>query len=394
MSANRIPFNKPCLSGKELLYVAEAIIQGHAAGDGGFTRRCHAFLERQLGVQRALLTTSCTHALELAALLLDVQPGDEVIVPSFTFVSTVNAFVLRGAKPVFADIRPDTLNLDETQVSSLLSPRTKAIVPVHYAGVACEMDAIMAIAKERSVAVVEDNAHGLFARYKGKYLGTFGCLATQSFHETKNITCGEGGALLINDPTYTERAEILREKGTNRARFYRGLVDKYTWVDIGSSYLPSDMLAAYLCAQLESWDSIQTKRKRIWHRYATGLSAWAQDVGARLPVIPWHCEQSYHMFYLLLPSLSFRQALIESLKARGILSVFHYMPLHLSHMGQKFGGVPGQCPVTESVSDRILRLPFYNDLSEAEQDEVIEGVCSFRWRESLALKPVEEMSRG
>src|ERR1017187_2846861 len=235
MSANRIPFNKPCLSGKELLYVAEAIIQGHAAGDGGFTRRCHAFLERQLGVQRALLTTSCTHALELAALLLDIRPGDEVIVPSFTFVSTVNAFVLRGAKPVFADIREDTLNLDETQLESLITPRTRAILPVHYAGVACEMDRIREIAKKHDIAVVEDNAHGLFGQYKQKCLGTFGCMAAQSFHETKNVICGEGGALVINDLRHVERAEIIREKGTNRSRFFRGQVDKYTWVDIGSS---------------------------------------------------------------------------------------------------------------------------------------------------------------
>jgi dTDP-4-amino-4,6-dideoxygalactose transaminase len=374
----RIPFNKPCLSGKELLYVAEAIIRAHTAGDGEFTKKCHAYLEREFGMNRSLLTTSCTHALELAALLLNIQPGDEVIFPSFTFVSTVNAFVLRGAMPVFADIRPDTLNLNEAQLHTLIGPRTKAIVPVHYAGVACEMDSILAIAKERNIAVVEDNAHGLFARYKGRYLGTFGCLATQSFHETKNISCGEGGALFINDPAYTDRAEILREKGTNRSRFYRGLVDKYTWVDLGSSYLPSDMLAAYLYAQLESWESIRGKRKRIWHRYASGLSGWAHEFGVGLPHVPWHCEQSYHMFYLLLPSCSLRQTLIDSLKERGIMSVFHYMPLHLSEMGQKFGGVPGQCPVTESVSDRLLRLPFYNDLSEAEQDEVIEAICSFQ----------------
>jgi dTDP-4-amino-4,6-dideoxygalactose transaminase len=390
MSAVRVPFNKPCLTGKELLYVAEAIIRGHTAGDGDFTKKCHNLLERELGVYKALLTTSCTHALELSALLLDIQPGDEVIFPSFTFVSTVNAFVLRGAKPVFADVRPDTLNLDETQLPALISPRTKAIVPVHYAGVACEMDTILAIAKERNLAVVEDNAHGLFARYKGRYLGTFGCLATQSFHETKNITCGEGGALLINDPVYIERAEILREKGTNRSRFFRGLVDKYTWVDVGSSYLPSDMLAAYLYAQMEAAESIQAKRKRIWHRYASGLSGWAHDLGIGLPQVPWHCEQSYHMFYLLLPSLSFRQTLIESLMQRGILSVFHYMPLHVSEMGQKFGGYAGQCPVTESISDRLLRLPFYNDLSEEVQDEVIELICSFGY----ALAPSQTRKKG
>ena len=377
MTSYQIPFNKPCLSGKELLYVAEAIIKGHASGDGAFTKKCHELLERELGALRALLTTSCTHALEMAALLLEIQPGDEVIVPSFTFVSTVNAFVLRGATPVFADIRPDTLNIDETQIERLITPRTKAIVVVHYAGVSCEMDAVLQIARERGVAVVEDNAHGLFAKYKGRYLGTFGCLATQSFHETKNISCGEGGALLINHAPFMERAEILREKGTNRSRFYRGQVDKYTWVDVGSSYLPSDMLAAYLYAQLEAWQSIQEKRKHVWERYVAGLTNWAPSHNVQLPIVPEHCEQSYHMFYLLLPSLAARQALIEHLKRRGILSVFHYLPLHISEMGMKFGGYAGQCPVTESVCDRLLRLPFYNDLSEHEQDEVIKGVGSF-----------------
>jgi dTDP-4-amino-4,6-dideoxygalactose transaminase len=373
----RIPFNRPCLTGRELLYIAEAILRGHAAGDGAFTRKCHTFLETQLGVPRALLTTSCTHALEMAALLLNVQPGDEVIVPSFTFVSTANAFVLRGARPVFADIRPDTLNLDERQLPDLFGPRTKAVVPVHYAGVACEMGAILTEAGRRGVAVVEDNAHGLFARYRGQRLGTFGCLATQSFHETKNIICGEGGALLLNDQALIERAEILREKGTNRSRFLRGQVDKYTWVDIGSSYLPSELLAAYLYAQLESWELIRQKRRRIWERYAEGLQPWARGNGVRLPVIPARCEQSYHMFYAIMPSLELRTGLIENLKARGILSVFHYLPLHLSEMGRKLGGRPGQCPVTESVSDCLLRLPFYNDLTEGEQDEVIEAICSF-----------------
>jgi dTDP-4-amino-4,6-dideoxygalactose transaminase len=384
--AFRIPFNKPCLTGKELLYVAETILRGHAAGDGIFTQKCHKFLQDKFRVQRALLTTSCTHALEMAALLLNIQPGDEVIVPSFTFVSTVNAFVLRGAKPVFADIRPDTLNLDETLLPHLIGPRTKAIVPVHYAGVACEMDSILATARSQGIAVVEDNAHGLFARYKGRYLGTFGCLATQSFHETKNIICGEGGALLVNDPAFVERAEILREKGTNRSRFYRGQVDKYTWVDLGSSYLPSEMLAAYLFAQLESWQSIQSKRKAIWHRYATGLAGWAREHQVEMPVIPLHCEPAYHMSYLLLPSLSERQRLIYHLKERGILSVFHYSPLHLSEMGRKFGGFEGQCPVTESVSDRLLRLPFYNDLSESEQNEVIEALLQFPMQRRAAVK--------
>ena len=378
MSSYRIPFNRPCLTGKELLYVAQSILNGHCAGDGPFTVRCSEILERELGVRRALLTTSGTHALEMCALLLDIQPGDEVIVPSFTFVSTANAFVLRGARPVFCDIRPDTLNLDERLLPSLLSPRTRAIVPVHYAGVACEMDQIMSIASRAGVPVVEDNAHGLFARYRGRYLGTFGCLSALSFHETKNIICGEGGALLVNDPSLVERAEYLRQKGTNRQRFLQGQVDKYTWVDLGSSYVLSDILAAFLCAQLEQRDWIQTVRKRIWDAYYEGLHDWAKENGVRLPAVPADCEQSYHMFYLLLPTRAARDALIAHLKARGMLAVFHYVPLHLSEMGQRWGGRPGQCPVAEQVSERLLRLPFYNDLTPANQAEIIEAVCEFR----------------
>lgn len=377
MTTYRIPFNKPGLAGNELNYVADAIMLGHSAGDGSFTAKCHAFLENALGVRRTLLTTSCTHALEMAALLLEAGPGDEVIVPSFTFVSTANAFVLRGAKPVFADIRGDTLNIDEAQIADLITPRTKAIVPVHYAGVGCAMETILGTAGEHGIAVVEDNAHGLFARYRGRYLGTFGCLATQSFHETKNIICGEGGALVINEPQYVERAEILREKGTNRSRFYRGQIDKYTWVDIGSSYLPSDILAAFLYAQLEKHEWIQSRRNLIWNRYQQGLREWAAERGVQLPCVPQFCEHAYHMFFLVMPSLAERQGLIEHLKRRGILSVFHYLPLHLSGMGQQFGGRPGQCPVTERVSDRLLRLPFYNDLTEDEQSEVIETILSF-----------------
>lgn len=366
----RIPFNKPCFCGTELQYVAQAVECGHISGDGVFTKKCHTLLEEILGVSKALLTTSCTHALEMAALLLDIQPGDEVIVPSFTFVSTINAFVLRGARPVFVDIRGDTLNMDEAQLERLITPHTRVIVPVHYAGVGCEMDVILDIAERYGVAVVEDNAHGLFGRYKGKYLGTFGCLATQSFHETKNFTCGEGGALLINDSQYAERAEIIREKGTNRSRFFRGQVDKYTWVDVGSSYLPSDVLAAILYAQLEVKGEIQAKRRRIWEYYSRCLQEWAWKHNVRFPVIPTYCEQPYHMFYLLMPSLKQRQALIAWLKAHGILSVFHYLPLHLSDMGRRFGGREGDCPVTEDVSDRLLRLPFYNELTESEQESI------------------------
>jgi dTDP-4-amino-4,6-dideoxygalactose transaminase len=374
----RIPFNKPCMVGNELRYIEQAIQSGHISGDGAFTKRSQAWFEETLGVPKALLTTSCTHALDMAALLLDVQPGDEVIVPSFTFVSTINAFVLRGARPVFIDVRPDTLNLDETLLEQLITPRTRAIVPVHYAGVGCEMDTIMTQATRHGVAVVEDNAHGLFGKYRGQKLGTFGCLAAQSFHETKNVTSGEGGALLINDPNLVERAEIIREKGTDRSRFFRGQVDKYTWIDVGSSYLPSDILAAFLYAQLEAFDRIQAKRRRIWERYFEALGDWAEEHGAQLPTVPGHCEQAYHLFYLLMPSLADRTALIEHLRDRGIGSVFHYVPLHLSTMGLHFGGMDGQCPVTESVSDRLIRLPFHLDLSESDQQEVIDALDSFR----------------
>lgn len=374
MTGPTIHFNQPYAGGREFDYIRQAIANAHTCGNGPFSKKCHAFLEETLGVRKALLTTSCTDALEMAALLLEFQPGDEVIVPSFTFVSTVNAFVLHGARPVFCDVRPDTLNLDETKLAGLISPRTKAIVPVHYAGVGCEMDAILETARQAGVAVVEDNAHGLFGKYQGKYLGTFGCLATQSFHETKNFNCGEGGALLINDPRFIERAEVIQEKGTNRSRFFRGQVDKYTWVDVGSSYLPSDMLAAYLFAQFEEHERIQTKRKWVWEYYQNALHDWAGEHGVRLPVIPAHCDQAYHMFYLLMPSLTERQALIGHLKTKNIISVFHYLPLHLSEMGRKFGGRPGDCPVTEDVSDRLVRLPFYNDLTQKELDRVVSAV--------------------
>ncbi|HEY5159206.1 MAG TPA: dTDP-4-amino-4,6-dideoxygalactose transaminase [Anaerolineales bacterium] len=372
-----IPFNWPSVEGNEQVYMAEAIAQGHLSGDGPFTRKCHSLLEQLLGVPKVLLTTSCTHALEMAAILLDIKPGDEVIVPSFTFVSTINAFVLRGARPVFCDIRSDTLNMDESLLEQLITPRSRVILPVHYAGVGCEMDAIMEIADRHGISVVEDNAHGLFGKYKGHYLGTIGNLATQSFHETKNITCREGGALLINDSSYFGRAEIIREKGTNRSRFFRGQMDKYTWLDIGSSYLPSDILAAFLYGQLEVREAIQAKRRRIWEYYSDHLKDWAEENRIRLPVIPGYCEQPYHMFYILLPSLEHRQALIAHLKQHGILSVFHYLPLHLSTMGLAFGGKPGDCPVTESISDRLLRLPFYNSLSETDQKKVGEAITAY-----------------
>ena len=372
-----IPFNRATPVGNELAYLAEAIRDSRIAGDGAFTRRCSALLEESLGVPRVLLTTSCTHALEMSALLLDVRPGDEVIIPSFTFVSTVNAFVLRGASPVFIDIHSTTLNLDESQLERLITPRTKAVVPVHYGGVGCAMERIMEIAGGRRIAVVEDNAHGLFGRYGGKYLGTFGCLATQSFHETKNFVCGEGGALLLNDPAYIERAEIIREKGTDRSRFFRGQVDKYTWVDIGSSFLPSELLAAFLYGQLEQREIVQAKRRKIWEHYHSRISPWAEEAGIRLPVIPEGCDHPYHMYYILTPSLQKRQALIGHLRERGISAVFHYLPLHLSGMGRRFGGKPGDCPVTEDISERLLRLPFYFELTEEEQNSVIQALKEF-----------------
>jgi dTDP-4-amino-4,6-dideoxygalactose transaminase len=376
-SAGAIPFNRSSLQGRELEYISQTITAGQIAGDQTFSKRCNALLEQVLGVKRALVTTSCTHALEMAAILLDFQAPDEVIVPSFTFVSTANAFVMRGARPVFCDVRPDTLNLDESKLEALITPRTKAIVPVHYAGVACEMDAILGIAQRHGIAVIEDNAHGLFGKYKGRWLGTLGCLATQSFHETKNITCGEGGALLINDGRFIERAEIIREKGTNRARFFRGQVDKYSWVDVGSSYVISDVLAAFLYAQLEVWQHIQARRRALWENYHTSLAAWCGTHAVRQPIVPGHCEQAWHMYYLLPPSQAIRESLIAHLKARGILAVFHYLPLHLSRYASLWGGRAGDCPVTEDVSDRLLRLPLFNDMTPEEQARVIRAIHEF-----------------
>jgi dTDP-4-amino-4,6-dideoxygalactose transaminase len=355
----------------------QVIASGHLSGDGAFTRRCQELLESELGVPRVFLTTSCTHALELCALLLDLLPGDEVIIPSFTFVSTVNAFVLRGARPVFADVRSDTLNLDERLIEERISPLTRAVVPVHYAGIACQMDRILQIAQEHDLAVIEDNAHGLFGSLNGRLLGTFGSLATQSFHDTKNFTCGEGGALLVNENALVQRAEIIREKGTNRSRFFRGEIDKYTWVDVGSSYLPSDLLAGFLLAQLEDRHAIQQARKAVFERYHRELALWAEQNGVQLPTIPPGCIPAYHIFFMLLPSPELRQRFIEHLRRRGIQSVFHYQPLHLSDMGRSFGGRPGDCPVTESIADRLVRLPFYNTLSPLEQDEVISAVLEF-----------------
>jgi dTDP-4-amino-4,6-dideoxygalactose transaminase len=373
-----VPFNRPLPVGQELDYVRTAMEAANIGGHGEFTAKCEAFLEKELGVAKALLTTSCTAALEMAALLLDTRPGDEVIVPAFTFPSTANAFVLRGAKPVFADIRPDTLNIDESQLEQHVSGRTKAVVIMHYAGVACELDAIVDLARNRSIALVEDNAHGLFGKYKDRHLGTFGCMAAQSFHESKNFTCGEGGGLIINDNKLVARAEVIREKGTNRARFFRGEIDKYSWVDLGSSYAPSEILAAFLLAQLEKREEIQKLRQDIWNFYAGHLRPWAERVGARLPAVPAYVEQTYHMFFVVMKSGEDRDRLIAHLRQAGVQSAFHYVPLHLSGMGRLFNGREGACPVSESVSERLLRLPFYNGLTSAELEYVVETMQQFQ----------------
>jgi dTDP-4-amino-4,6-dideoxygalactose transaminase len=375
-NAETIPFNKASFVGNEQAYIAQAIANRHISGDGPFTRRVQNFLETEMGVSRVLLTTSCTHALEISALLLNIEQGDEVILPSFTFVSTVNAFALRGAVPIFVDIRRDTLNIDETLLEAAITTRTKAIVVVHYAGVACEMDAIGAIAAAAGIPIVEDNAHGLFGTYRGRQLGSLGTIATQSFHETKNFTCGEGGALVLNDEQYIERAEILREKGTNRARFFRGQVDKYTWVDVGSSYVPSELLAAFLAAQFEGKAEVQAARADVWNRYNVALGEWAERQNVELPTVPAHCEQAYHMYYLLLPDLKERTRFIEYLKEQRINAVFHYVPLHSAPQALELGA-RGHCPVTQDVSERLVRLPFYRELNPSEQQRVIDAVLAF-----------------
>lgn len=372
-----IPFNRPSVVGKEYEYIRQAIDQGHISGDGSFTKACERCLESIHSAARVLLTTSCTDALEMSALLLNIEPGCEVVVPAFTFVSTANAFVLRGARPVFCDVRPDTFNLDETALPELITAKTRVLVPVHYAGVGCEMTSIMNLAAKEGLDVVEDNAQGLLGHYHGRYLGTFGKLSTLSFHETKNVSCGEGGALVINDGSLVERAEILREKGTNRSRFFRGQVDKYTWVDLGSSFLPSDLLAAFLYAQLEARERIQSARCVLWKRYADGLRDWASRCGVRLPLIPSECDQPFHMFYLLLPTPEARDRLIAHLRNQRITSVFHYIPLNVSEMGMRYGGRAGQCPVAEDISRRLVRLPFYTSLTTTDQCRVIDAVLAF-----------------
>lgn len=366
----KIPFNKPTLLGNEIQYLQEAVAGGHMSGDGPFTKRCSEFLEQLCGAKKVLLTSSCTHALEIAALLLDLHEGDEVILPSFAFVTTANAFVLRGARPVFVDIRPDTLNMDESLIRDRITSRTRAIIPLHYAGISCEMDPILALASKNGVAVVEDAAQGVGARYRGRPLGTIGDAGAYSFHETKNISCGEGGALILNRPDWIERAEIIRQKGTNRNKFFRGETDKYTWCDLGSSYVLSDALAAFLLAQLEQLEFVRQKRREIFLAYHNSLRELEEAGKIRLPVIPDNVETNHHLFYMILESERIRDHVMNGLKRQGILAVFHYVPLHTSPMGLHFGYQRGELPLTEDLSARLLRLPFYNSLTE-EQVELI-----------------------
>lgn len=362
-----IPFNMPPVTGKEVSYIHDAIYSHQKlSGDGPFTKKCNTWFEENFNTPKSLLTTSCTHALEMAAILIDIQPGDEVIVPSYTFVSTVNAFVLRGAKIIFVDIRPDTMNINETLIESAITDKTRAIVPVHYAGVACEMDTIMEIAGRHNLYVIEDAAQGVMSTYKGKALGTIGDLGCFSFHDTKNYSMGEGGALLIQNEKFMERAEIIREKGTNRSRFIRGQVDKYTWVDIGSSYLPSELNAAYLYAQLEDVSTINDNRKKSWDLYFGGLKSLADNGSIKLPIIPPSCEHNAHMFYIKCTSIEERSKLIEYLKQNDVQTVFHYIPLHTSDAGLRYGEFIGEDLYTTSESERLLRLPMYYKLSEKD----------------------------
>lgn len=371
-----IPFNRPKLVGPEFEYIREALEAGHLSGDGVFTKRCHAMLEEMTGSSKALLTHSCTAALEMAALLSELQPGDEVIMPSFTFVSTANAFVLRGAVPVFVDIREDTLNLDERLVEAAITPRTRAIVAVHYAGVSCEMDTLVEIAARHNLLLIEDAAQGVGATYRGRALGSIGAFGALSFHETKNIISGEGGALLVNDARYSGRAEIIREKGTNRSAFFRGQVDKYTWVDVGSSYLPSEIIAAFLCAQLEHAADVTASRIAVWDRYHAAFAGLERAERIRRPIVPHSCTHNAHMYYVLLPDLEARARFIASLRARGVASVFHYVPLHSAPAGLRYGRAEGALPVTDRAGEQLVRLPLWPGV-DGVQDQVIEAVVSF-----------------
>ncbi|MDO4188918.1 MAG: dTDP-4-amino-4,6-dideoxygalactose transaminase [Lachnospiraceae bacterium] len=373
----KIPFNKPPYIGKENEYVLSAVANGHISGDGEYTKKCAARMEEMTGTKRALLTTSCTHATEMAALLAGINPGDEVIMPSYTFVSTADAFVLRGAAPVFVDIRPDTMNIDETLIEDAITDKTKAIVPVHYAGVGCEMDTIIDIAKRHNLIVIEDAAQAIASTYKGKALGTFGTFGCYSFHETKNISMGEGGALLIQDESMIEPAEIIREKGTNRAKFFRGQIDKYTWVNYGSSYLPSDMNAAYLWAQLDNIDLIQNKRLKVWNMYREGLKALAEKEYIQFGEIPKECTNNAHMLYIKVADLEERTKLIQYLKDKGIMAVFHYVPLHSAPAGQKFGRFNGEDKFTTKESERLIRLPLFYSITDEEVEYIIDTIVKY-----------------
>lgn len=372
-----INFNVPPFTGKEYEYIKQAVDAQKICGDGAFTKKCNAWIEEKTGCNKALLTTSCTHATELAALLLDIKPGDEVILPSYTFCSTADAFVMRGATPVFVDIRPDTMNIDETLIESAITSKTKAIVPVHYAGVACEMDDIMDIAKRHNLFVVEDAAQGIMATYKGRALGAIGDFGCYSFHETKNFSMGEGGAILIKDDAYTEKAEIFREKGTDRSKFFRGQVDKYRWQDFGSSYLPSELNAAYLWAQLELADEITKDRMNSWNSYYEQLSGLKEQGNVELPVVPSYCEHNAHMFYMKLENMEVRTKFIDYLKSNDIYSVFHYIPLHSAPAGEKYGYFAGEDVYTTKESERLVRLPLYYGLKSEQVDYICEKVKAF-----------------
>lgn len=376
----RIPFNIPPFTGKEIRYIQQAMANEKISGDGEFTKKCHSWLEENLPCKKALITTSCTHALEMAAILIDIQPGDEVIMPSYTFVSTANAFVLRGAKVIFVDIRPDTMNIDESLIESAITTKTKAIIPVHYAGVSCEMDKIMEIAAEYNLFVIEDAAQGVTSSYKKKSLGTIGHLGCYSFHDTKNYVCGEGGALIINDDRFIERAEIIREKGTNRSRFFRGQVDKYSWVDIGSSYLPSELNAAYLLAQLHMSQNILENRLKSWNLYYNELARLVNEGYIEVPYVPEECLHNAHMFYIKVRNLDDRSCLIDEVKEQGITCAFHYVPLHSSAAGAEYGQFIGRDKFTTSESERLVRLPLYYDMGETNVKTVIDSISSFYYR--------------
>jgi len=377
MSNKNIPFNKPFLTGKELCYMAQVLENGHLSGDGIFTKKCQSLMEDTFKAKKVLLTTSCTSALEMASLLCDLSPGDEVILPSFTFVTTASSFYIRGVKLIFVDIDKDTLNIDKNKIKEAITDRTKVIVPVHYAGVSCDMDSILALASKKDIMVVEDAAQGVNAKYKDNYLGTLGDIGTYSFHETKNFSCGEGGAIVINNPALIERAEILREKGTDRSKFFRGEIDKYTWVDVGSSYLPSDILSAFLYAQLENMEQITKLREELFNFYYRELMPLCLQEDVKLPIVSDNCESNYHMFYIILDTEKTRNDLMAYLKSKGVMSVFHYIPLHLSKIGKSIGYNEGQLPVTESMSSRLLRLPFYPEISKEDRAYVVRCIKSF-----------------